>query len=542
MNASTVKAFTKVHTWTGLATGMALFIAFYAGSLTVFYHELTEWDNYHAEVEVHQDYRQAQRLVDRVLETDPDATNDFHLHLSEAHGHAHEVFWFKRLEDGTFENVGFRLDENDELQHIVQNTGRLGSFLYQLHYNAGLPDSWGLYVLGIVALVYGLAMVTGLLIFIPNFLKDLLIIRPTKNLKRFWLDTHNVVGVISLPWHFMYAWSSVILAIGIFLLAPFQFLVFTENLVDIINEDLGIVQPKEAADRPAVILPVENLIIAAKEHLPGLNPSELEYHHAGDVNGTTVVSGTFEDRSSLIANASVAISTVTGELVSINDPREATPGSTMFFGLYALHFVSFGGYIAKWVYFFLGLAGAYLFYSGNLLWIESRRKRRQTEQRKDTIFLAKLNSGVCIGCMAGVSAAFLTSRVSMEFASRSELAEYVYYAVFFAAIAWCFIRSVAEGTRDILYACAAFTAAIPIADAVVIKRPIWASVIDGEWHMVSVCVLAAIGAIAFWKMGQGVHRRSIHGDPNSVWAYSIGGISSKDARSPADGRSAVQSR
>ncbi|MEM1404735.1 MAG: PepSY-associated TM helix domain-containing protein [Pseudomonadota bacterium] len=520
MKASTIKAFTKVHTWTGLGTGMALFIAFYAGAMTVFFHEISEWDDYHPEVEVYQDYEQAQWLIEQVLEADPGAADDFHLHLSESHGHGHEIFWFKQTDEGTFENYGYTLDDNDKLQDIEQSNARLGRFLHQLHYNAGLPDSWGLYVLGIVALIYALAMATGLLIFIPGFFRDLLIIRPPKNLKRFWLDTHNVVGVISLPWHFMYAWSSVILAIGIFLLAPFQFLVFDGNLLEIVSDDLGQAPPRPAANQPAAMLPVDNLIAMAKEQLPGLTPSELEYHHAGDENGTTLVSGTLEEGNTLTANASVTVSTATGELVSINDPREASAGSTMFFGLYALHFVSFGGYTAKWAYFFLGLAGAYLFYSGNLLWVESRRKRRQTLQRKDAVFLARLNSGVCIGCMAGVSAAFLTSRVTMELANRPELTEYAYYAVFFAAIAWCFIRSVANGTRDVLYACAALTAAIPVVDAIGINRPIWSSVGDGEWPLVSVSILALIGAIAFWRMGHGVHQRAIHGDPNSVWAAS----------------------
>ena len=37
MKASTVRTFTVVHTWTGLMAGFALFVAFYAGALTVFH-------------------------------------------------------------------------------------------------------------------------------------------------------------------------------------------------------------------------------------------------------------------------------------------------------------------------------------------------------------------------------------------------------------------------------------------------------------------------------------------------------------------------
>ena len=38
MKASTLRTFTTVHTWTGLLAGFALFIAFYAGALTMFFH------------------------------------------------------------------------------------------------------------------------------------------------------------------------------------------------------------------------------------------------------------------------------------------------------------------------------------------------------------------------------------------------------------------------------------------------------------------------------------------------------------------------
>ena len=30
----------------------------------------------------------------------------------------------------------------------------------------------------------------------------------------------------------------------------------------------------------------------------------------------------------------------------------------------------------RWVYFVFGLSGAFLFYSGNLLWVEKRRRTR----------------------------------------------------------------------------------------------------------------------------------------------------------------------
>ena len=36
MKTATLRTFTTVHTWTGLLAGFALFVAFYAGALTIF--------------------------------------------------------------------------------------------------------------------------------------------------------------------------------------------------------------------------------------------------------------------------------------------------------------------------------------------------------------------------------------------------------------------------------------------------------------------------------------------------------------------------
>ena len=41
----TLRTFTTVHTWVGLVAGFALFVAFYAGAITVFHHDLPLWQS-----------------------------------------------------------------------------------------------------------------------------------------------------------------------------------------------------------------------------------------------------------------------------------------------------------------------------------------------------------------------------------------------------------------------------------------------------------------------------------------------------------------
>lgn len=519
MKSGTIKTFLEVHTWTGLAAGLLLFVAFYTGSMTVFMHELELWDSYTEGVKAEQTLGQAQRLIDLALMEDPDAASSFRLYPSSSDHPGHSVYWFKRLEDGTFETNQYRLSDSGSLS-TAEDTAHLASFIYRLHYTAGLPSPFGLYLLGFVCLIYGVALVSGLIVFLPNWLRDLFIVRGTGNNKRFWLDAHNVVGVISLPWHFMFAWSSAVLALGIVFLAPFQFLVFEEDLIEIFGDELGVISSPEASGSMQAALSVKEIVSIAENEVPGIKLNQLRFTNYQDANGTVSAFGHLEV-GTLTPNANVTMNVSTGQVLNVSHPAQATLGATFYNGLIALHYVSFGGFTAKWIYFFLGLAGAFLFFSGNLLWIETRRKRRQFEQPAATQFLAKLTVGTCIGCMAGVSASFLASRGFAEFPDRADWTEIAYYAVFLVSIVWAFSKPVAVGARDLLYTCALFTILIPVFDFVLVSNSIWINAFTGHWPLLIVDFLALIGALLFFKMGRSVEARANSGESNSVWSKDI---------------------
>jgi uncharacterized iron-regulated membrane protein len=89
-------------------------------------------------------------------------------------------------------------------------------------------------------------------------------------------------------------------------------------------------------------------------------------------------------------------------------PGHQAPLATTLTSFFALHFGSFGGTPLAWIYFLQGLAGAFLFYTGNLLWVESRRKaQRQSaqavSQKRSIMLMAAATVGVCLGCIGGIS-------------------------------------------------------------------------------------------------------------------------------------------
>ena len=43
LQPTTLRTFTTLHSWVGLVAGFALFVAFYAGAITVFHTALQQW-------------------------------------------------------------------------------------------------------------------------------------------------------------------------------------------------------------------------------------------------------------------------------------------------------------------------------------------------------------------------------------------------------------------------------------------------------------------------------------------------------------------
>lgn len=511
MKTATLRTFLTVHTWVGLVAGMALFIAFYAGAISVFSHELGDWNRSgRAAVEPADPVARSQALLDAVLREHPQAAESLYLVLPGEHGPQPSAYWFSPTGEASRRFVFADADSN-ELRELPEREGFV-DFIYDLHFTAGLPKTFGTYLFGVVCLLYGLALVSGVVIYAPGFFKDLFALRIGRNVKRLWQDAHNVIGVLSLPFHVIFAWSGAVLALGLVLLMPFQTLVYEGKLMKLVETDFYGAPQVAAAKTPKPSLPLRDLLERGRAASPQMQVEGVSYVNFGDANARATLYGTLAQRQ-LNTLAAVALDASNGAVVSVVEPRTMTPGTAMLRGLQALHFGNFGQLAVKWLYFALGLAGAFLFYSGNLLWIEARRKRRQIEQPRRTRVMAALTLGVCLGCIAGVSATFLAGALlPAEWAPRA------YFAVFFASLAWAALRQPARAGHELLLACALLTAAIPLADWIGSGEHLFAAFARGHWHRFFVDAVALILALAYARMARATLRRGRDGDPHSVWA------------------------
>jgi len=513
MKAATLRSFLAVHTWVGLIAGMALFIAFYAGAFSVFTHQLGDWAPAPATAirtgsDPARQIAQAQTLVDTMLARVPDAKQAMFLVLAGDHGPVPRVF---HQPPGTADTYQYQLDEHGALVALPQRTGFV-DFLYDLHFTAGLPRTFGTYLFGVVCILYGLALVSGVVIYAPVLIKDLFALRIGRNVKRLWQDAHNVIGMLSLPFHVVFAWSGAVLTLGLVLLAPFQYLVFDGKLMQVLASDFEVVSHIEPASVARPTLPVAELIAQARRAVPDMEVDSIAYHDVGDANAQIELYGEVDQRK-LNTLAVVALNGASGQVLRTVDPRTMSPGTATLRGIQALHFGNFGHSAVQWLYFVLGLAGAFLFYSGNLLWIEARRKRRQAQQPMRTQAMARLTLGVCLGCVGGVSALFIAGALLHEAQAAP-----AYYGVFFVLLAWALLRAPAKAGAELLFACAVLTALVPVAGWIGTGEHVFAALWNAHWTRFGVGALALVLAAVFWRLGVAARGRARSGDGNSVWS------------------------
>lgn len=533
MRADYIRIYKSVHTWTGILTGMALFIAFYAGALTVFKEPLTRWATPPAVV-APVPLEEAPALIARTLQARPDVAKGFSIHLQDAEHVPARMTW--EVRDG-------QADDHDEssIRHHVAYLGAGGelrleesapsglmSFIDVLHRVVGLPvdsdpNRW---FMGIVASLYAIALVSGVIVLLPSLVKDFFALRIGKNLKRMWLDAHNVVGIVSLPFHIVMALSSVVFAFhdGIY---DLQDKLMYEGKLESVFQRSGGGAPAGEARNPADMLTPAELLAQARDLAPGFEPYTLQYQQVTSPRAIVRVWGKDDSAVSPRARGGfVALDPYSGTVLN----RDYLPGgqdapNLWISSFFALHMASFGGAAVQWLYFLLGLAGAWLFYSGNLLWIETRRKRanRQTGeipvQRLDTRLMASATVGVCLGCVCGISLMMVASKwLSGYVGDLNAWLRALYYVAFFVSLAWAFLRGGAAAGVHLLWVAAALTLAIPATSLVGGLFPA-----SGLWAHTSAAALAvdatALAAgLGFAWMAKASARRIGRGDADSAWA------------------------
>jgi enterochelin esterase family protein len=522
MRSDVVRLYKVVHTWTGIATGMFLFIAFYAGAITVFAEPLARWASTPTPAGLTA-LAQSDELIARTLAARPDAAKEFTLHLGETEDLWARLTWRKGKDDKAPWSAD--LSPGGDLRLAQSHRSNLADFIDNIHRTAGIPgaNDIGETIMGVVSAVYAVALVSGLIVLLPSLVKDFFALRIGPNLKRMWLDAHNVVGVISLPFHIVIALTAVVFCLHEQLYDALDYVVYDGGL----KSAMAASNPFNAIkkdERPAPMLPVNALLDRVKAASPSFVPVEMRFRNAGSRGASVQVWG-HDERYMTRGMGFAVVSPVTGEIANTDylPGREGTwTGIVATF--FALHFGTFGGDIVRVCYFLLGIAGAFLFYSGNLLWIESRRRTERrhgspVDQKTSTRMMSAATVGVCLGAICAISMTILMAKwLNSRVANIDVWHNGVYYAVFLASVLWSFHRGAGKASVELLWLAALGTAAIPLTTLASWTFPALGMHPSGSMAALGVDLVALIAALSLVWMARATAHRVTNGPADSVWA------------------------
>jgi uncharacterized iron-regulated membrane protein len=517
MKASTLRTFTTVHTWTGLLAGFALFVAFYAGALTMFHEEIDIWAMPRAEEARADSMARAHALLSDIVAKHPAAREQIGVTFPADHP-SHEVtaYWMDKVCWKTQTLDGAGPHDAEDHEH------GLADFVYELHYDLGIPTV-GIYVMGIVSVIYGLALLTGLLIHLPQLARDLFALRPGHNLKRLWQDAHNVIGILSLPFHIIFAVTGALLCLSLVTLMAFNTLTFGGKLMPAYDRATSAMPATQDKGGTATMLSPAELGARARQAAlaagaADFEPDYMRYVHYGRQGATAEVRGT--STKTLGEYGAVALDAIDGRVLNLQLAGARDANHATHSAAFGLHFGTFGGLSLRWLYFLLGLAGAFLFYSGNLLYVESRRKRRHADQPRKVRAMAIATVGVCIGTCLGISVAFLANLLGpLAGTEPSAVVKPAFFGVLAAAIGWTLWRQPARAAVDLLFATAAASVAVGLLDIVLHGDRLMRSLGEGRYAVIGTDLMALAMGVGFAWLAVATRCRGREGDPCSIWAW-----------------------
>ena len=431
-----LKTHLPLHTWCGVVSALFLIVCFLAGALTLFLDDLNRWAAPPPpSVMPAPDARQQAQLLD-YMAAHPEITTTFTLHLRTTADAPAPLSWER---DG--EQFWATRDANGQWRRFSAPLPALGEVLDDLHRTAGIPGAVGGYTMGVVAVLYALALISGTVLLLPRLKRQLFALRPEGGRRRVWLDLHNLLGLTALPFHLVIAITT----------AVFVFYAPLEQAMRALSPAADT-DVAEAAGQ-GELLPPATLLARAQAFVPALQAERMVFDALDDRTEALVV--VLGETATGGRRLYVALNPYGGALRYRNSGGSFYHAASDAFA--ALHFGNYGGYLLRWLYFVLALAGAVLFYTGNLLWLGKRARG----ERRDVQLLAALTVGTSCGAICGMATMLLTARFQPLLPLTAEtLAHASYYLPFLAANAYA-LRRGAGATAVLLCISIVLLCAIP---------------------------------------------------------------------------------
>lgn len=508
-----------LHTWTGLTAGWVLFFIFATGTAGYFLPEINRWMRPELPLQSSPAPVDHARLTElglaRLAEVAP-AANAWTVHFPhEVHAphrgwQSFAIEWRYPGQPGQRRAAGGNLTLDTETAEPVatpqtRETGG-GRLLNRMHFVLHYVDrDTGVWLIGVCTMLMLVAIITGVITHKKIF-KDFFTFRPGKG-PRSWLDAHNVLSVMALPFFLMITYSGLVIYANTYMPAPLAAVYGTD--------ESGMRRYAEAMrsatryqSRPEVTAPVADMLRTAEAQWGPQTLASVTIHQLQDEPPSVVVERVRGDQVRAYEAQLLRFDARSGELLD-STPEKHLALKTME-SFRALHEAKFAGLTLRWLFFVAGLLGCAMVATGLVLWTVKRRRQYQGQFHFGFRLVEALNVATIAGLPAAIAAYFWANRLlPVDMAERAAWEANVLFLVWGELFIYACFRQLHHAWSELFWFSAAAFALLPVVNALTTDRHLGVTLPAGDWVLAgfdltmlglgALCALLAVKVQRHWR-------------------------------------------
>lgn len=510
-----------LHTWGGLWACWVLFVVFLTGSLGVFDEPITRWMKPHlpqaaeasgaSALDDGFDRPQAVRMGHAWFKENQPGAHFWGIGLPSDEDPSVRLFWQDPQEN--FHNTSIDASSGQPLDGSRERDSEGGHHFVHMHFEFH-GGTAGIWLVGFFTMAMLVGLVSGIITH-KRIFKDFFTFRPGKG-QRSWLDAHNAVSVLSLPFQLMIAYTG--LATFYALYMPVGIATHYSNEEAYFAELLAQPAQQEITGIAAPLAKVDELLVRGEQQLQ--RPvSFVSIEHPNDSSASVRLFGRFIEKTGeyrLLGDGGgqVLFNGVTGAQTDIQMPGELRGGASQDVQsvMANLHFAAFGGLAARWLYFICGLAGAAMMATGAILFMVKRRQRSLHEFGARTPQVYRLIEVLNIASISGLALAciafFWANRlIPLGISARPEWEIAGFFAVWLATFVHAALRPASRAWIEQLLATALLCLALPLLNWLVVGDQFVSYLQRGDGERAGVELVAiAFGLLSLWTARRVWHK------------------------------------
>jgi uncharacterized iron-regulated membrane protein len=461
MDQQRTKRVLDFHAWAGVVSALFIYIVSLSGVFALFETELLQWEEPQVQFQTPAQPTALMPLVREYADT-LQATGrlaSLDVYLPNATRPYYEVIAYWAPEGEQRSKKQTRRWHAQTGQILEPHEDGLTHWLVNFHRSLMLPRTAGRFIVGLSGVLLLVSILSGILLH-RKMLKEMFTWRLHRSVRLKWQDSHKILGLWSLPFQLMIAFTGAWLGM-IALLLPLNATLTGKWGIE---EIYGALFPSgpSAAGISAPMLPLDEVMIATRPHLDNA-PQSISIKNWGDQDATYIF--LYEPHGTLDGTLRREVNAVTGEIYDVPHIDRSGPIYQVLRSMTTLHYAWFGGGWVKILYTVLGSFLCIIAITGVLIWLEKREHGGKGNAPKAVYtMLGRMTIGTSMGMLIASFAVFYVDRLSTPLpGEKLTTIGIAYLAIWGLGIVFAGVsRNPYRSTKHLLYVTGAVALGIPL--------------------------------------------------------------------------------